>query len=128
MKIRIEKKNEEKINSEIKNIEGRARARTLDFEDLEDLVQEIESRLKSKLYKKDWPGLVFECNPEARTFPSSYSGIPSSTQAVIEAGHHGAWFLTKVERKACGGPASYIKPLNLHVLRNKLGDFAVENF
>ena len=98
MKIRICDENENKINALIKKIEGRATARTLDYEDILDLSEMAEKDLERyDCAKKDRSGTVAIRHDSVL---SSYKWTAESTKAEITRGSKD-WFLTHVSRETC---------------------------
>ena len=124
MKINI--KNEDKINSAIKAAEGPlVLVCQADCASVYKSVKQIETRLSGLLPKKDWPGLVFWCDPNARTFPKAYNGAPLSTQYKIERGSN-SWFLTSVYRRECDTKA--IRARNIESKSKEMSEHIAENF
>jgi len=100
MKINI--KNETKLKAAIDKVESRARARCISVAKIQSSISSIEKTLGGMLHKKDWTGVIFHVDPNAQSFPSSYNGIPESTQVIVERFPSG-WFITEIHRSTCRG-------------------------
>ena len=101
--IKITAGNRERIQTVINDVQKRSRVRTIIPASIYVTVAVAEEHLRRSLYKKDWTGLVVECDPNSQTFANAYKrkGVPESTRFTIERRKTG-WFLTKVSRARCG--------------------------
>jgi hypothetical protein len=99
MKINVNNttKLEEAINVEQK----RARERTISVDIIKKVIKEVEAKLATMMYKKDWSGVTVCVDYHAQKFASSYSGIPQSTKFSLTRGNNG-WFVTSISRSNCG--------------------------
>lgn len=97
MKIVVKESNREKIEQAIKEAEGKATARTIDYTHIEHFIKRIEKRLN--IPKKSMRGIVATVDYWADNFPSAYSYTPYSTHFTIEKVSTG-WALVDVSRKA----------------------------
>lgn len=100
MKINI--KNTEKLAEAIASAEVRCSARTISAKDIQNAAAHIEKKLANILAKKDWPGIKFNIDLNAQTFPGAYKGIPESTKFTLERFSSG-WFVTEVYRGRTAG-------------------------
>lgn len=125
--IRINVNNIEKINAAIATAEGRATARCITADDIHIMIDEIESTLIKRMYKKDWAGLEFSVDPNAQSFPGAYRGTPESTQFTVMRKASG-WFVTDISRMTCKGPTSRICCRNMAYKAEELVKFAKENW
>ena len=99
--MKINLKNEEQINSAIATFEGKARVRTLGWEQLTDAVK--NHRLLKMLPKVHQVGLKMHVTAGfGGRIPNSYNGKPWSTYATLERFPSG-WFLIGGGR--CASPA-----------------------
>lgn len=103
MKIIIKDSNEAKITAAIKEAEGRATARTLEYKDIKTALDRIEKRLG--IAKKALLGVKVRVDVNAQTFPNAYKWTPESTHFVAERTASG-WALTEVYRDRVEGPNS----------------------
>jgi len=88
-----------KITAVIDEVQSRARVRTICCADVFDAVAEVERRLTSLLYKKDWLWLVIYVDAHGQAFSSAYNGTPESTQFRLIRRPSG-WFVDDVHRGA----------------------------
>lgn len=96
MKINVN--NIEKIEAEIKAAEKSCSSRKMDPEFIAEAIKRAEDRLSELLYKKDWKGVEVRIDAAGgQSFPSSYRGVPESTQAVVVFSGSG-WFVTRIDR------------------------------
>lgn len=100
MKIIIAERNRGKINTVIKQEEGRARERTIDYDDLVRAVKHIETFLG--IAKTDMLDIEARVDVHAQIYPNAYKYIPQSTQVYIKRTKSG-WALTNVFRDRTGG-------------------------
>ena len=124
--IRINVNNTDKINAAIAAAEGRAKARCITADDIHSMINEIETSLIKRMYKKDWAGLEFSIDPHAQSFPGAYKGTPESTQFTMLRTASG-WFVTNIRRRTCQGPKSRIICRNMADKADALVKFAKEN-
>ncbi len=99
MKIKVNKKNENKINKLIAEIEGRARSRRKEYCNLEKMIRDCEAQFERyQLPKNLWQGnKVWEYEGKGIS-TRSYGNYPyESTRVTIERGSKD-WFLINVER------------------------------
>lgn len=96
MKIVVKESNREKIEQAIKEAEGKATARTIDYSHIEHFIKRIEKRLN--IPKKSMRGIVANVDYWADNFPSAYSYTPYSTNFIIEKVSTG-WALVDVYRE-----------------------------
>lgn len=89
---------EEKINSLIKEAEGKATARTISYADIVKTIEKLEKNLGC--CKKDMVGVEVKINPRAQRFANAYKYTPEATIAYLTRDNNG-WVLTKVERGIC---------------------------
>jgi len=99
--IRVDGCNVTKITAVIDEVQSRARVRTICCADVFDAVAEMERRLASLLYKKDWLGIAVEVDLLAQSFPSAYKGTPESTQFRLIRWPSG-WFVDDIHRDVTG--------------------------
>ena len=104
-KVCIEEKNREKIETLITEVEGKARVRTIGYQEIFNLCKETEKHLG--IPKKHMHGVTIFGDPNAQNFPNAYSGIPQSTQfqAVYS---HGKWYVTEIFRRNCKTPKNKV--------------------
>lgn len=96
--IPVDDKHKDKINAAIAQAEGRARVRTLNYNDVKDLCERFEGVYEVK--KRYLDGCCFSYIEGADDFASSYRGMPYGTE--IYATHHkGKWYLVGAERVYC---------------------------
>lgn len=91
--------NRELVEQKIALAQGKATARTIDYQTVLDTLESIEARLTSILYKKDWTGIVVKVDPNAQNFPGSYKYTPESTNITFFRISNG-WQVT-IGRGAC---------------------------
>jgi hypothetical protein len=104
-KVCIEEKNREKIEAIIAEKEGKARVRTIGYQEIYNLCKETEKHLG--IPKKHMHGVKISGDPNAQCFPSAYKGIPESSHFEAEYSH-GKWYLTRVYRYTCRQTVSRI--------------------
>lgn len=93
--IIINEINKDKIKAAIQEVEGKATARTIDYDDLVRATQRIEKRLG--IPKKYLEGVRYDVDLHAQNFPKAYKYKAESTQFVIEY-LKGKWRLVSIER------------------------------
>ena len=98
MNIVIKAENVRRIEDAIKQAEGRATERTIDYLDLTYGIKEIEKRLD--IPKVAMTGITAHIDYHAQTFANAYKYTPMSTHAVIKKTASG-WNLIGVHRDAC---------------------------
>lgn len=91
----IKESNREKIEEMIKKAEGRATARTINYNDMTTALKKIEDRLRIK--KKDMIGIRARIDIHAQNFPQAYRYRPESTHFFVTKKSSG-WDLTDVDR------------------------------
>lgn len=97
--IIVNEANRDKINAAIKEVEGKATARTITYYDIVALIQVFEQKFKFTT-KKNWEGIEIDCDYHAQEFPRAYKWNPESTQFwIVRRG--GKWRLTRVYRYSC---------------------------
>lgn len=98
--IIVKEENMEKIKNTIKEVEGRASARLVDYKNIKEAIEEIENSIP--VAKKYMVGVKVHLDVNAQEFPKAYRYIPESTHVVIERAKSG-WKLIDVHRGTCGG-------------------------
>lgn len=93
--IIINETNKDKIKAAIQEVEGKASARTIDYDDLVRATQRIEKKLG--IPKKYMEGIRYDVDLHAQNFPKAYKYKAESTQFVIEY-LKGKWRLVSIER------------------------------
>lgn len=93
--IIINETNKDKIKAAIQEVEGKATARTIDYDDIIRATQRIEKMLG--IPKKYLEGIRYDVDIYAQNFPKAYKYRAESTQFVIEY-LKGKWRLVSVER------------------------------
>lgn len=106
MKINV--KDKEKIEKAIQEIEGRATARTLTYEDVEYWMEKLEEWVSSLMPKAYWKGLRAVVDDHAQNFPASYKYEPLSTVFTVERFSTG-WFITNICRERTAGEGKEIQ-------------------
>ena len=99
MKINVKK---EQVIKAIKEAEGRATARTITEQDVQDWAEKVEKHLEGLLPKAHRIGVVARIDEHAQQFPNSYKYTPESTKFDIKRFPSG-WFLVNVFRGATNG-------------------------
>lgn len=77
--IVIKDVNKEKINNIIKEAEGKASARTIDYDYIVRAIKEIEDKFWL-IHKKDMEGMIVCIDMHAQQYPKAYKHTPESTQ------------------------------------------------
>lgn len=98
MNIVINVENTKRIEDAIKEAEGRATERTIDYLDLTYAIKEIEKKLD--IPKVSMTGIIAHIDYHAQTFAKAYKYTPSSTHAVVKKTASG-WNLIGVHRNVC---------------------------
>ena len=93
MKININ--NKEKIEAALNEVQSRAKARTISYEDILEAIDTIEEKLN--ISKKAMVGVIARVSLHCEHFAGSYKGVPMGTEFTIQRFSSG-WFLTKVDR------------------------------
>ena len=93
--IIINETNKDKIKAAIQEVEGKATARTIVYDDLVRATKYIEKMLR--VPKKYLEGIRFDVDLHAQNFPKKYKYRAESTQFVIEFSK-GKWRLVSIER------------------------------
>ena len=94
--IVIKEANKEKINNIIKEAEGKASARTIDYDYIVRAIKEIEDKFWL-IHKKDMEGMIVCVDMHAQQYPKAYKHTPESTQFSIVKAESG-WKLRWIER------------------------------
>lgn len=100
--INIKEANRDKINAAIKEAEGRATARTINYDDIVDDITNIETKLN--IAKKHMTGCYAWVDHNAQAFPSAYKYKPESTHYCIQRTASG-WVLVSVDRMTTNSPS-----------------------
>ena len=103
MKISI--RDAEKLNAAIQEAERKARTRTITAENIKDMLELVDDRLKLVSTKTDAVGTLVFGDPNAQHFPSAYHGIPESTHFVAELTRTG-WKVVSIDRGICRSPSA----------------------
>lgn len=98
MNIAIKVENARRIEDAIKEAEGRATERTVDYLDLTYAIKEIEKRLD--IPKVAMNGIMAHIDYHAQSFAKAYKYTPMSTHAIVKKTTSG-WNLIGVHRDAC---------------------------
>ena len=96
--IIINPENAEKINQELKKVEGRAKERTTTFNDILHIIEGVEHRI-GNMPKKALEGTTFT-HDHRQHFPNSYKYKASSTWIRCEYSK-GSWRLIDCGRDDC---------------------------
>lgn len=102
----IKETNRTRIEEMIKEAEGRATARTIDYEDVEKAILYLEEKLD--IPKKHMEGIKAHIDINAQAFPNAYQHTPISTHIHIIRKKTG-WDLVKVSRDICKSPTQKFK-------------------
>lgn len=94
MKININ--NKEKIEAALNEVQSRAKARTISYEDILETIEHIEEKLN--ISKKAMVGVIARVSLHCQHFPANYNGQPMGTEFTIQRFSSG-WFLTGVSRE-----------------------------
>lgn len=94
MKININ--NKEKIEAALNEVQSRAKARTISYEDILEAIERIEKKLN--ISKKAMIGVTVRVSLHCQHFPAKYNGQPMGTEFLIQRFPSG-WFLTGVARR-----------------------------
>ena len=113
-KMKINIKNNEKINAALQATQKNCRVRLLDAVIIQKKIASIEKFLSERLHKKDWIDLQFTIYSAGGTYPNSYRGRPECTIIVVEKCASG-WFMSYCGR--CYQPTSTatIIPKNIEI-------------
>lgn len=98
MNIVIKVDNAKRIENAIKEAEGRATERLIDYLDLTYAIREVEKKLD--IPKTAMTGIMVDVDYHAQTFARSYKYTPQSTHAIILKTNSG-WNLVNVHRDTC---------------------------
>lgn len=93
MKININ--NKEKIEAALNEVQNRAKARTISYEDILEAIENIEKKLN--ISKKAMIGIRARVSLHCERFSGLYKGIPMGTEFTIQRFPSG-WFLVGVSR------------------------------
>lgn len=93
MKININ--NKEKIEAALNEVQSRAKARTISYEDILEAIDTIEEKLN--ISKKAMVGVIARVSLHCQHFPANYNGQPMGTEFTIQ--RFSSWFLTGVSRE-----------------------------
>lgn len=99
----VNEKNQEKIEALIKEAEGRCKERTVTFSSVLKAIECIEYKYRDTK-KKNWEGLVINCDVNAQDFPKAYKYTPRSTQFTLTR-QGGKWRVSGFHRGICNGSA-----------------------
>lgn len=98
MNVVFKESNFNRIESMIKEIEGRSTERRLNVDDINYALKEVENRFHVK--KKYMKGVKVEVDIHAQHFPRGYKWTPMSTH--FEAEHTGTyWKIIAIYRSRC---------------------------
>lgn len=103
MEIIIKDSNKEKINKAIEQAEGKAVARTINYETVVDIVNRLERRLE-RIQKTHLQGVTAHYSG-AEHFPNAYKYVPYSTHVDLVY-KYGSWRLASVYRDICPNRSS----------------------
>lgn len=104
MKIIVNEKNRDRIDTAIKEAEGpRVKVRVMDYNDMVRGIAQVERRLRP-LPKKEWVGATAQINA-GHAVPNSYYGRAERTEISIERFPTG-WAIIGASRERCPS-ASY---------------------
>lgn len=110
--IIIKTENAEKIMNAINDVQGKAKARTIDsFEDIERILEDIHQRL-GDIPKKALEGTLVYYDFRQH-FPSAYRYLPDSTHLDLVY-RKGTWRLLRVGRGRCPNTLKQY-PYELHL-------------
>lgn len=98
MKIIVNAKNADRINAEIKKVEGRAKVRTVTYDEIIKGIEEVEERLH--IAKVDLEGVKVYMDWNAQDFPHAYKYNPESTQVYLIRTKSG-WAMYGADRSYC---------------------------
>lgn len=87
------------LQESIKEAEGKARERKLNYHDIFYYLEKVEKKLD--ITKKAMEGVKVFCDPNAQEFPRAYKWTPESTQFTAEY-KNGTWRITDIFRDDCG--------------------------
>lgn len=93
--IIINDRNKDRITAILDAIQGKCKARTIDYRDIAETCKRIENRLC--IPKKCLEGSRFNVDIEAFNKPSAYKYTPYSTQFIVEFAK-GNWKLIGIDR------------------------------
>jgi hypothetical protein len=96
--IEITEKNKDRINTAIREIEGKARLRTLTYTDCEEAVKLMRTEVPCTL--TDLNGTIMFYQPGAHKFAKAYYGVPEATYIRVLV-KHGRFYLTEIGRTPC---------------------------
>lgn len=102
MKINVN--HTDKLDTAIEAVEGKATARTITAEELQDSAEKLQGKLDAIMLKKDQVGVSFWVDYNAQHFPNAYQYTPQSTQAKLTRTVSG-WFVTDIRRDVTETPA-----------------------
>lgn len=93
--IIISETNKDRIKAAIQEAEGKASARTVDYDDIVRATQRIEKKLG--IPKKYMEGIEYDVDLHAQNFPNAYKYRAESTHFVVEYSK-GKWRLVSIGR------------------------------
>ncbi len=106
-------KNTEKLTAAIKEVEGKATARTVTAEEIQKILADIDHRAYCRgVYKYQLHGTTVYYDG-AQKFPRAYKHTPYSTHWKAE-NVHGKWYVTDIRRDPC--PKENYNPYNTHIM------------
>lgn len=96
-------KNWDTLANELKEVQKGCTARTIDIDDIKNIIKEIEKNLyMRRLPKSTWDGLVVYCNPYQDQFAKAYKYIPNGTFFNVTY-YGGCWRILSIDRGICSG-------------------------
>lgn len=93
--IIISETNKSRIEAAIAEVEGKASARTVDYDDIVRACGRIEKKLR--IPKKYMEGIRYDVDLHAQNFPKAYKYRAESTHFTVEYSK-GKWRLVSIER------------------------------
>ena len=110
-KIKINVKNQEKVEKLLDDVQKKSRTRTISYQDILDAVEDIEKKF-NMCSKKSKIGLKVFFNKHMQKFPNAYKYTPRGTEVILEYFSSG-FFITKISREFCGKSYDYTYVYNL---------------
>ncbi len=126
MKINVNDR--EKLQKALDEVQGKAKTRTLDYENIIDAVERFEMQLEKLLPKKYWQGIGCIHDRHAQNFPNAYKGEPLSTKVWFVRGASG-WFVTAITRTRTSSAGHQYTMLRLSDEQSKaIVDYVTHSF